>query len=266
MIAGRSQRGLALVSVLWGVTILAVIAAALATMAITSARIDRNTWSTARADALAEAAINRAILSLLDDRLNRQPRIDGVPTQMTFGAQSARVAIQDEAGRININFADKDVLKSLFVSAGLEAGAASDLAEVILTRRNAAAPHVVFQEIGDLARFPGVSDAIFSRIASATTVYSGSAAVDHSVAPRDVLRVLPDLDNGDIAGVLNEHATAYALKRGADDSQTGSPAGTGNHSFTITAEVSVGTARIRRTAVVQFTGDEAHPYLVLAWN
>ena len=58
----RSQRGLALVSVLWGVSILALISSAMLSASRMGAHLEAGAWRAAQGDAIAEAAINRTIL------------------------------------------------------------------------------------------------------------------------------------------------------------------------------------------------------------
>ena len=88
------ERGLALVSVLWGVAILSLIAAAMLSASLTTAQIGHNSWSAARAGSIADAAVNQAILSLLDDRA--QPRVDGTSSTSAFDGVPVRLV--DTAG------------------------------------------------------------------------------------------------------------------------------------------------------------------------
>jgi general secretion pathway protein K len=107
MTASRSQRGLALVSVLWGVAILSIVAAAMLTSSLTTAYVGRNVWNATRGATLDEAAINRTILALMDSRAKSQPRVDGAARIVTFDGSPVKVWIQDESGRINLNLAAK---------------------------------------------------------------------------------------------------------------------------------------------------------------
>src|SRR6266702_2352330 len=101
-----NQRGLALVMVLLGLALLSL-------MAVSSLSLERSargsavdSQARADADALAEAAIDRAIRSLLEPDARQRWRIDGVPQEITFAGHGLRVSIQDEGGKIDLNAAD----------------------------------------------------------------------------------------------------------------------------------------------------------------
>lgn len=263
----RAQRGLALVSVLWGVAILSVIAAAMLTSSLTTAYVGRNVWNATRGGTLDEAAINRTILALMDDRAGRQPRVDGVSGMRRFDGAAVRVWVQDESGRINVNFAGKDVLQSLFVSAGVERSAAALLAERIVAAHGdlanpaaAGTPPIAFRNADDLLAVPGMSKALYGRIRPLITVYGRSATVNPAVAPRAVLLALPGATASSVDDAL--HAREQALAANPPAAALAAP----NTAFTITAQSDVDGARAIRVAVVQFTGDETKPYWFLSWQ
>jgi general secretion pathway protein K len=267
--SARTQRGLALVSVLWGVAILSVIAAAMLTSSLSTAYVGRNVWNATRGSTLDEAAINRTILALMDDRTGRQPRTDGASAMRGTDGTNVRVWVQDESGRINVNFADKDVLQSLFVSVGVERATAGTLADRIVAARGtpasaeAAGPvatAIAFRNTDDLMQVPGMSATLYGRIAPLITVYGRSGAVNTEVAPRAVLLALPGATASSVDDALRQREAARAANL---------PAGaraTANATFMITAQSDVDGARAIRVAVVQFTGDETKPYWFLSWQ
>ncbi|MCD6016859.1 MAG: hypothetical protein K0R88_2943, partial [Solirubrobacterales bacterium] len=61
-----SSRGIALISVLWITGLLAVIAASFASSTRTEARLARNLVANAKAEAIADGGVHRAVLGLLD--------------------------------------------------------------------------------------------------------------------------------------------------------------------------------------------------------
>jgi general secretion pathway protein K len=260
----RAQRGLALVSVLWGVAILSVIAAAMLTASLTTAYVGRNVWNATRGATLDEAAINRSILALMDDRPGRQPRTDGAARTVTFDGESVRVWIQDESGRINLNVADKETLQSLFRSAGLERDAATTLVERVVAARGqssqAGGSSVTFRTVDDIRGVSGMSDALYARILPLVTVYGRSGAVNTQVAPRAVLLALPNASESSVADLLRDRDAARATI------PSGGAAIQPNATFMITAESRVGGAHAIRVAVVQFTGDAEKPYWFLSWQ
>ena len=253
------ERGLALVSVLWGVAILSLIAAAMLSASLTTAQIGHNDWNAARAGAVADAGVNQAILSLMDERAARQPRADGTSSSLAFDGVPVRLWIQDESGRINLNYAPKELLQSLFASAGLSAGDAGALADRIVARRGTdlARTLVTFRGVEDVLAVPGMTRALFDRVAPALTVYGPGATVNTQVAPREALRALPNMDEDAISRLLEQRRTI---------AKAGGALAIAQSDFQITAEVTAGGAHVVRMAVVQFTGDPAKPYLILAWR
>ena len=263
------ERGLALVSVLWGVAILSLIAAAMMSASVTSAHLDRNDWNAARAGSVADEAVNQAVLSLLDARASRQPRVDGVPTAITFDGVPVRLWIQDESGKINLNFAPKDLLQSLFVSAGMADGDAGALADRIVALRpvaNGVTTRLAFRSIDELLTVPGVSRALLTLIAPALTVYGKSTEINMQFAPREALRALPNMDEQAIERLLKDRDDRYKAAFSDASDVAGSPLGVADAVFLTTVEAKVDGARVVRVAAVQFTGDAAKPYLILAWR
>jgi len=263
-IAG-SQRGMALVSVLWGIAILSLIASAMLSMSLTASQIDRNGWASARANAIAEGAINREILALMDSRAGRSPRTDGTPLATRFAGSAVTVSVQDESGKIDLNFADTQTLQSLFASTGMDSEDAGRLADRILARRpqadtQTAAGPVAFRTVEDVLGVPGFSRALFARVAPALTVYSRSAQVDRDVAPRQVLLALPGMDADKVDDLLRQRETAPT------SNVQPPPSAAASHAFTITAALAIGASRTVRQAVVQFTGDPTKPFWLLAWQ
>jgi general secretion pathway protein K len=183
-----------------------------------------------------------------------------------FDGAPVRVWIQDESGRINVNAASRDVLQSLFVSAGAEKDAAGSLADRIVARRQPADPatpapsSVTFHTSDELLAVPGLSRALYARILPVITVYGRSAEVNTAVAPRAVLLALPGAMPGAVDDLLRDRDAQRAANPPA--AALAAPGAT----FTITAQSQVDGARTIRVAVVQFTGDETKPYWFLSWQ
>jgi general secretion pathway protein K len=262
MMGERRQRGLALVSVLWGIAILSLIAAAMMTASVTSARIDHNVWDATRASAVADIAVNRAILSLMDDRAKHQPRVDGVPADNTFDGAPARLWIQDESGKINVNGADKTALQALFAAQGMSDGDAGALADTVIARRSPQTPYHATEE---LLAAPGMSRALYGRIAPLITAYGHAAGVNTQVAPPGVLRVMPGMTDQAVRELLTAREASRSLTLASADT-TSAPLAQSGGTFLITAEVHVGKAHLVRSAAVMFTGDDSNPYVILGWH
>jgi len=261
---GGRQEGLALVAVLWGVSILALIAAAMLTASLTVARIEHNKWDTDRAGAADDGAIQLAILLLMDDRAKRQPRIDGTPERLDFDGITVAVCIEAESGKINVNFADKDLMVRLFEAAGVANENADKLADRIVDRRTSMPNRHAFLSLDGLMTVPGMTRELLERLKPDLTVYGTNGVVDEKVATRDVLKILADLRGQSLSDLLKARDESPTANN--DPDAPVSPLGAPGASFTITAESGVNNAHVIRKAVVLFTGDTARPYLVQDWD
>lgn len=285
------ERGLALVSVLWALSILSLIAAAMMSSSVLSYRMERNDWQRLQMQTLAEFAINRAILGLDDGRPEKRWRIDGVPQDFVIEGAHVRVAIQDERGKIDLNAAGDDQLRQLFLSAGAAADEAEALTHRIVNWRvqndekdpeNAAeadkAPakpgfrprNGQFQSVDELKLVTGMTPALFARVERAITVHSKQALIDQSVAPKEVLLSLPDMDEQKAEAIIatraNPTGPLAGSPSGANSSIISPAIPLNGRVFTITAQVVRGKLHAIEEMVVELTGDPKRPYLILSWK
>lgn len=284
----RGERGLALVSVLWTLVILSLIAASLMASMGFSSRLSHNRDERARAEALAEAGIARGVLALLEPRMDRRWAGDGSSHDFSYAGAAIRISIRDELGKIDLNAAGGKLLEGLFRSAGLDAQAASEMADRVLDWRDPGAFHRLngakdaeyqaagysygprngpFQAVDELRLVMGMTPALFARIAPALTVYSGRPFIDPQTAPPEALTALsnmeaakdddPSAGSGESAGDAGAATPASVLAAGG---------ALGGRAFAIRAEVATADGNVVREAVVRLTDDPAQPYWVLAWR
>jgi general secretion pathway protein K len=240
-------------------------------------RLARHRLEIAELSALAGGALNIAILRLLDPSLGMQPPVDATPFIVAFAGREMRLAVQDEAGKIDLNMVQPDLLLRLLTSAGVDLMAAQTLVDRILdwrepaiaTRLNGAkAPEYraagyaygprngPFESVEELKLVMGMTAELFDAIAPALTIYSQTPWVDPSFAPLAALRALPGMDEAAIANLLQARAAATAR-----------PAIMLGHTFTITAEAN-GPAglHVNRSAVIRLTGRPNAPFWVYRWS
>jgi general secretion pathway protein K len=214
---------MALISVLWGIALLSIVAASFLSTGNVSYRLAHHATEIARADALIDAAVNRAALALLDPRPEQRWRRDGTVQTLSFGEATVRMAIQDELGRIDLNNAEGALLIALLHSAGLETQAAGELVDKILDWRDANPGKRLngakeqdyriaglsqrprngpFQSVDELQLVMGMTGELYRRIAPALTVYSGRPLLDPQVAPPQALLALPTMDAAKVAALI----------------------------------------------------------------
>lgn len=281
----RRERGLALVTVLWGLLILAVIAAAMLSTERISGRLSAAGLARAQAEALADAAVNRAVLGLLDSRIDHRWRVDGVPRDAVFKDRSVRVSIQDEYGKIDLNMANRDTLRQMFIVAGAKAEVADGLADAVLDwrewgdqrRLNGAKtddyraagygyrPRLgPFQTVDELQLVMGVTPELYRRLGSIVTVYSQRQNLHTQTAPRDALLSVPGMDVPQVDALIQARGGAIL---GTDPELNGliDPSiQMAGWPFTIHVEVPMAQGRLVREVTIRLTGDNRRPYWVLA--
>lgn len=269
-----------LLYVLWTVALLTIIATAIASSGTVSYHLTHNAAEQIRHEALAEAALNRAVLALLDKRPEQRWRVDAVPQNFTFEGTVISVAIQDELGRIDLNQADVSLLAGLFRGAG-QAGEATDMivdriidwrdpddlrrlhgaeaAEYTTAGFSGRPRNAPFQSVEELKLVLGVARDVYRRVEPFLTVYSNRSMIDPRFAPREVLLAL---SGGD--GARGTFPTVGQDAQGAGIIEPLLPLD--GRAFKIQIDFVVGEARISREAVVRLTGDAAKPYWLLNWR
>ncbi|MGZ5072131.1 MAG: general secretion pathway protein GspK, partial [Usitatibacter sp.] len=256
MRGARLQRGVALVLVMWVAVLLTVIASSFIVERRSEMLVVRNSVSMARAEAIADAGVQRAVFEMY--RTDNSPdgwKRDGSTYGWAFDGVPVKVEIRDESAKIDINTAADPLLRGLFVSQGLADDAAAALVDAILDWRDpdsfkrpngaeeaeyraaglsyrpANAP---FQAIEELQLVLGMRPEIYRRVAPLITVFSRQSGINPQLATRDVLLALP--------GVNSETVDQYiALREAAREQGLPLPpfpqAGAYTSSYTMVASV-----------------------------
>jgi general secretion pathway protein K len=191
----RREEGIALISVLWTLVLLAIIAAAVCLETRTSSRIARNTANNAAAREAADAGIQRAILDLTAPpgadikKLNT----DGTVYNWQFANSIVHISAQKELSKVNLNQAPETALAALFASVGVDEGKAQSLADAIADFRDAdnlvrprgaeeaeyraaglgwGPKNAPFDAVEELQQVLGMTEEIYERIAPHLTAFS----------------------------------------------------------------------------------------------
>lgn len=285
----RNERGWALISVLWTVTALALMAAAAQELTVTSYRSERHAMVDARASADLDAAVARAVLGISDRRPERRWRVDGATTTFLHDGLAIAVTVQDETGRIDLNTSSGAIIRQLLMSKGLAPDDAGKLADSIIAWRSAAGldtargatdadygaahlsylpRHGPFETVAELKLVLGMTESLYARLAPALTVYSKRPNFDASVAPREVLAVLYPNDPQKIDAILRarDGDPAAALRFGFSPGAAATLIAPSGRAFQIVARLAIGRRSFRRDAVVALTGDDKRPFFALAWR
>jgi len=286
------QAGIALILVLWIVSLLAVIAGNFAYGMRSEAQITRNLVSIAQARALANAGVQRAWFELAQPAGEAQRwKPDGRVWAMTLADGQVQVIIQDESGKIDINTASEALLKGLFLSVGLDDAQSVDLLDALVDWRDAdpvRRPHgaeeseylaagmtvmptnAPFETIDELRRVLGVSPEIFQRLVPSITVHSRQIGVNTALAPRSVLLAIPGSSPELVDQFLTMRAQAFATGVTVPPFAPGAAFETGSVGGGAYSVRSVATMRdttvYMREAVARIAQNPRRPVTVLAWG
>ena len=200
------SRGIALVSVLWVIALLTIVASGLSASVRSELRVVSNTAASMQARYAAESGVELAAMNLMYPQSVRWPA-DGSVRELDIGTAKLRIATWDETGKVDLNHAPANLLASLFINAGVDAGQADLLVDAILDWRDdddfrrlngaedsdyrvAGLDHesrdAPFETVDELRFVLGMTEELYAVIEPALTVYSGRSGVNASVASQQV--------------------------------------------------------------------------------
>ncbi len=286
------QKGVALVLVLWVVTLLTVIAGNFAFSMRSEAQIARNLLSMAQAQARADAGVQRAWYELMKPptELKRWTG-DGQAHVQSLDGGVLRVSIQDESGKIDIGTASEALLIGLFRSLGLGQDAAVALAdcvqdwrdtdklrrlhgaeeaEYLAAGRTYVPPNAAFETVDELQRVLGVTPELFRRLEPIVTVYSKQLGVNTAIAQRPALLAIPGVNPEMVDQFMSQRQSAIALQQSVPiffgaGPFAGGPAVVPVYAVRSEAKMADGTVFVRK-AVARITRDPKRPVVLLAWG
>ena len=288
--APKSQRGFALLLVIWVLALLALLAAGVAADTSSETVIARNRLDIASARDAAESGVSLAILGLLDPDPTKRLPADGSLKNFQFGNTIVAVSIANEGGKIDLNTAPANLI------GGLADESASTLPTAArclpasprgapASRRSPIAPRCpcpspaiskapipagsalqAFADTSEILSLPGLSHDAATRLLPYLTVYSQLATINPLTAPREVLLAVPGIGPEEVDFFLNgRHQTGFekpALS-GVDRYVAVTPP----RAITITARSHTETASFTREAVVLISGNlSLQPYRILRWQ
>jgi general secretion pathway protein K len=287
---GTSQ-GFALISVLWVTSLLAVMAVSFASSSRTEALLARNVAENAKAEALADGAVHRAVLGLLDTDPETAWRPDRTTRAYSFGDGNVQVQIEDEDGKIDLNSAPLELLAGLFRTVGLDRDQAQAMADRVADFRDGdvdpepqGAEEAAYRDAGldhgpanrpfatesKLLHVLGMTQDLYQRVRPYVTVYSGSEGIDPLRAARPVLAALPGATPELVEALLSAEPGTNPLPAIQDSAQV-----SGLESYLIRSREVIYTIRalaraaggtFLREAVVELSVGPDRPFLVHAWR
>lgn len=284
------QRGIALVVVLWVITLLAVIATSFSVTMGTESKLARHRVDAVQARYLAEAGVFWALLGLLHRNPEMRWPTDGSVHDLVFDGATVRVSVLDERGKIDLNAAPPELLDGLLRSVLVPDRPRAQLVDAILDWRDADDLHLAngaedpeykaadlpygakdgpFETVSELMLVLGMTPDLYRQMQPALTVHSRQASVNADIAPREVLLALPGNDPDQVDVLLEERQ----LRTEEDDVTAITPEGrprpaarTGTTFSVIGEALMASGAVVRRTATVRVRLGRPEPLAILEWR
>jgi len=209
------SRGIALVSVLWVVALLTIVASGLSASVRSELRVVANTAALLQAQYATESGVELAAMNLMYPQSVRWPA-DGSVREIDISTAKLRIATWDETGKVDLNHASAILLASLLIDAGVESEQANLLVDAILDWRdtddfrrlngaeesdykvaglNHGPRDAPFETVDELRFVLGMTDELYSAIEPALTVFSGRSGVNTNAASPQVSRAIAELQD-----------------------------------------------------------------------
>ncbi len=272
------RRGIALLAVLWVLALLALMAASFMRTTRSETSLARNLMESAKAEALADAGVELAAARLLQPVGGSGWILDGSVHELVLDDGEARVTIADEAGKIDLNLADENLLQALFRAAGVDGVDSTALAHAIIDFRDpdslrqlngaedddyaeAGYPYGAkdspFEIVEELRQVLGMTAALYAEVAPALTVYARR--------PRPDPRAAPPLVAAALAGRTAEGMAATEAAGEATGGRAATRSRIGTYAIHAEGRTAAG-AVFARDAVLQLRGNTGAPYVALSWR
>ena len=205
-----SQRGFALLAVLWVVTAVTVIAGAVVAVAQLGSATTRNRVRLTRAGWAREACVE-----VLLARYAQNPSVRRIDRVDLGRGTWCEVSVEDPSAKLNVNLADQAALVSVLQTVVRRGSAVDSLVDALLDWRD---PDTVPRPFGDessanrngpladvaeLRYVRGFGDSLVARLSGLLTT-RGTGAINVNAAPRPVLATLPGMSAEGLETLLRQ--------------------------------------------------------------
>lgn len=289
---GISERGIALILVLWLTVFLTVIASSFAYSMRGAALAARNGVSQAQARALADGAVHLTLLELIRPGGGgvERWRANGVPRSWEEDGAKITAVATDESAKIDINTGAEPLLRGLLQTAGaMPQEEITPLVQAIqdwrdrddLRRPNGAEEpeyraagrkykpaNMSFDAVAELQRVLGMTPQIYARIADSLTVYSRAIGINPAFASRTVLLAIPGVSEEQVDEFLVARQRAIKEKTAMPLFATGAQFGAApTQVWRIHVDVAMSDGVVfSRETVLRPTDDPRQPPVTFLWQ
>lgn len=194
---------------------------------------------------------------------------------LTLAGGTVRVTIEDEAGRVDLNAADEELLAALYRAFGGGRLQAESFAQAVVSWRDTVRekwPAIAvrpFRHVGDLLQVPGTAPADVDTLLQHTTVFNPQGSIDPLSAPLRLIAALPGITQADLESLATARlvpgtTTEAVFARLVDPSRHLARNPSGIYRVSIAARVESGHPR-EASAVVAASEGDAAGFGILAW-
>ncbi|TCV87574.1 general secretion pathway protein K [Methylomonas methanica] len=286
------QRGLALVIVIWILTLLSLMAGSFALSMRRESSVAGALKNNAQAQALAETGLSIAQFMLQHADPEQRWHADGSIYRIPGNDSEIRIRILSESGKVDINAAEEPLLKALINSVSDDEKLQQHLLDALLDWRDAddeprpqgaekkqyrqaglayQPSNQPFQSLEELQLVLGFNADIFERLQPWITIYSGQAELNSRLAPPELLQIIGDrLKEQNIHDVYLDNRLAESTA--ADDSnaeQTDPALAEEEQTYTIMVQTLLedqATSAIEAVLRIQNQDPSQAPYQILDWK
>ncbi|WP_375787163.1 general secretion pathway protein GspK [Bradyrhizobium sp. Pha-3] len=278
------NRGFVIVAVLWILLALSSLAIIFSAYLAASARALAASDLSLQTEALVSAGLELTAyqLTLTDEKTRPQHGA------FHFGLDDASVGVTfvSEAGRVDLNYASKEMLIGLFVVLGARKDAASEYADRIVGWRTRPVPgsenveaarynalgysprQGLFTHVNELALVAGIPEAFVDRVLPFVTVFNGSPDVDPAIAAPEVALAV-DKASGKQQDSFGSPASSPngGLTAGSQAPSPQTAASTAQSPcYRIAISIRFRNGHRTTSEAVIALGDKVEPYRVLSWQ
>jgi general secretion pathway protein K len=272
--------------VIWAVSILIVLAMVFGRSTSAHVKATRNAVDNARAEALADAGIELALLDLGHSRTGGEGRFprNGRAVGCSIGnGDRIVVAVADEVGKVDLNAADEGLVAAALIAAGMDALRAERFAPKILDYRDAddqRRPHGAeaaeyrqagrsgpknrpFDALEEVEQVLGAPPGLAEALRPYATIYSNQQTIDVSLAAPRLAAALATRGGA----AMELQTAARARDRASTEAAAAISGAAGGRAFRIVAEAHAGQRAVFvREAVVEFASSRPDDYMLRRWR
>lgn len=265
------QTGIALITTLWVVALLMIMALSYRSTIHAESRLIRQSLDKAQSQQLAESGIWLAVQNLLKARPEGQSK-----TQFwQLGEGEAQVTVTDQNGLIDLNYAPPAMIKALLKAIGWpeikaqsvasqikdwrdtdhdkQAGGAEDM-DYKAAGKGYESKDAAFNTVEELRLLASVTEQDYQQVSAFFTVYSQQRSINLDLAPAALLSALgPDVASFDSPGLSSDWQAAWFNQRPG-------------RAFEISSKANFNGNKSQIRAVVLLNPTQQQDFAILSWQ